>query len=335
MFINKYFKVLLKKMKNEKHFSVNNNNFVNEYNPKEKIKIISNSLQSKIKEFQENPEDLIIVTDFDYTLTKKYNHTNLKSFYSSYCVLESNDILSEEYKTKNKELFEKYYPYECDTNLDFNIRNKLIFTWFKDNLNLILKEDKITKESFKDMVVKSQNNFYYRYGILELFEIILKYKIKLIIISGGVYDIIEESLKLLLTEDKFEELKKLNLLSILSNQFEFDEKTKKIKNTFEPFVYTFNKGDILEQYLQSKLKGNETILLLGDHINDVDSIKKLKKIKQEIKIGFINTFKEEEHMSLLEAYQLHYDICILNDGNLTYIVDLIKQIFLNYQNKDI
>lgn len=76
------------------------------------------------------------------------------------------------------------------------------------------------------------------------------------------------------------------------------------------------------------MKGDENILLMGDHINDTDSIKKLK-FNKEIKVGFLNLKQdslEGEHMSALEAYSLHYDVCILNDGNLSYTNSLIKNI---------
>lgn len=73
---------------------------------------------------------------------------------------------------------------------------------------------------------------------------------------------------------------------------------------------------------------HENIILMGDHINDTDSIKYLKYIN-EIKIGFIN-YKEdtmkEQLDKLKEAYQMHYDVCIINDGNLSFVNNLINTI---------
>ena len=74
--------------------------------------------------------------------------------------------------------------------------------------------------------------------------------------------------------------------------------------------------------------GEENIIVMGDHLNDLDSIKNLK-YHNEIKIGFIN-YKEDslttKQIKLKEVYQLHYDVCIINDGNLIFVNNLIKHI---------
>jgi hypothetical protein len=74
--------------------------------------------------------------------------------------------------------------------------------------------------------------------------------------------------------------------------------------------------------------GEENIIVMGDHLNDLDSIKHLKYLN-EIKIGFIN-YKQDsmttKQIKLKEIYQLHYDVCIINDGNLIFVNNLIKHI---------
>jgi hypothetical protein len=81
--------------------------------------------------------------------------------------------------------------------------------------------------------------------------------------------------------------------------------------------------------IYSKLhKGEENLIVMGDHINDLDTIKNIEYLN-EIKIGFIN-YKEdsltEQQIKLKEAFQLHYDVCIINDGNLSFVNNLIKDI---------
>ena len=72
---------------------------------------------------------------------------------------------------------------------------------------------------------------------------------------------------------------------------------------------------------------------MGDHINDTDSIKYLN-YNNEIKIGFIN-YKEdtlqEQLVKLRETYQQHYDVCIINDGNLSFVNNLINTILGNQE----
>ena len=134
-------------------------NFITDYNQKEVIKVISKDFNDKLSEFKKNPKKLMIITDFDFTLTKKYFEDN--HLYSSYCVLENSEFLSEKFKEKNKELFAKFSKYENDLSIDFDTKDKLMRQWFQENLDLILEEN-INKESFLKMVLQAEKNFYYR-----------------------------------------------------------------------------------------------------------------------------------------------------------------------------
>lgn len=302
--------------------NINYPNFITEYNPKERVKFISENFEEKVKEFKKDPNKLMIVSDFDFTLTKKY-HKDLNLF-SSYCVLESSEMISEEFKKLNKELFLKYSSIENDITMDFIKRDKLMQQWFKENLDLVLIEN-LSKEDFQSMILESERNFYYRYGILELFNLIHTYNIPFFIISGGIFEIIEESLKLILPF--YNELKQKNLIHIVANRFVYDSQDKVCGYT-EPFVYTFNKGETLKHIFKEFNTGQENIIVLGDHLNDTDTIKHID-YENEIKIGFINYFEDtltEKQHKMIEANQLKYDVCLINDGNLTYVNSLIKKI---------
>ena len=302
------------------------NNYITDYNHKEIVKIISKDFEEKLSEFKKNPKKLMIVTDFDYTLTKKYFEDN--HLYSSYCVLEKSDYLSENFKTKNTKLFEKYSKYENDLSLNFNSKDMLMRQWFKENLELILEEN-INRESFLKMVLQAEKNFYYRHGISEFFDLIDKHNIPIIIVSGGIHEVIEESLKYVFPQ--YKNLKEKKLIHVVANKFHYDENNKAV-GYVEPFVYTFNKGETLKQIFKEFNTGEENIIVMGDHLNDIDTIKHLD-YDNEIKIGFIN-FEEdsvdEKKIKLLEAYQLRYDVLIFNDGNMNFVNNLVENI-LNIQ----
>ena len=297
-------------------------NFITDYNHKEIVKLISKDFEEKLSEFKKKPKKLMIVTDFDYTLTKKYLDDN--HLYSSYCVLEKSDFLSENFKIQNKNLFEKFSKYENDISLDFNSKDKLMRQWFKENLELILEEN-INRESFLKMVLQAEKNFYYRHGISEFFDLIDKHNIPIIIVSGGIYEVIEESLKYVLPQ--YKSLKEKKLIHVVANKFKYDENNKAI-GYVEPFVYTFNKGETLKQIFKEFSTGEENIIVMGDHLNDIDTIKHID-YDNEIKIGFIN-FEEdsldEQKIKLLEAYQLRYDVLIFNDGNLNFVNNLVENV---------
>jgi HAD superfamily hydrolase (TIGR01544 family) len=302
--------------------NINYPNFITDYNPKERVKFIATNFEEKLKDLKKDPKKLMIVSDFDFTLTKKY-HKDLNLF-SSYCVLESSEMISEDFKRLNKELFGKYSSFENDISMDFETRDKLMQQWFKENLDLVLEEN-LSKEDFQSMILESERNFYYRYGILELFELIHTYHIPFFIISGGIFEIIEESLKIILPF--YNELKQKNLIHIVANRFEYDSEGK-VCGYKEPFVYTFNKGETLKHIFKEFNTGQENIIVMGDHLNDTDTIKHID-YENEIKIGFINYFEDsltEQQHKMIEAYQLKYDVCLINDGNLTFVNNLIKKI---------
>ncbi len=73
----------------------------------------------------------------------------------------------------------------------------------------------------------------------------------------------------------------------------------------------------------------DNIIVLGDHLNDIDSIKKLNALN-EIKIGFLNSNKiinGPKDFSLYEAFSHHYDIGIMNDGTLNILNHILYDIF--------
>ena len=166
------------------------NNFIGNQSTLEKITKFNKNIATIINNIKETNGKIAIVSDFDFTLTKKYEMNNDKiNYYSTYSVLENASNISEDYRRKFKVLFEKYNKYECDTSIDFNIRESFVFEWYKDILELIMTED-LNRNHFEEMVDQSENKFYFRNGILELFENIMKYKITFYIISAGLHEII-------------------------------------------------------------------------------------------------------------------------------------------------
>lgn len=314
-------------MNSETFKNKNYPNLITDYNSNEKIYSMSCEFEEKVKKFIKAPKNIAIITDFDFTLTKKYHHDS--NCYSSYCVLEFSDHISDNFRKINQDLFQKYAKFENDLTLDFHTRDELVKTWFRDNLDLIVDE-KLIKENFQAMVLKAEKKFFYRYGILELFDLVHTHNIPIFIISGGIYEIIEESLKIILPY--FQELVDKKLIHILSNKFTYDQNGK-ISGYEEPFVYTFNKGEILKKIYHEYNLAEGNLIVMGDHLNDTDTIRHID-YNEEIKIGFINYFEDsltEQQIKMIEAYQLKYDVCLINDGNLTFINNLIKQILSGFK----
>ena len=218
------------------------NNFIGNQSTLEKITKFNKNIATIINNIKETNGKIAIVSDFDFTLTKKYEMNNDKiNYYSTYSVLENASNISEDYRRKFKVLFEKYNKYECDTSIDFNIRESFVFEWYKDILELIMTED-LNRNHFEEMVDQSENKFYFRNGILELFENIMKYKITFYIISAGLHEIIEDSLRKIIPF--YDLLLEYKLIIIIANKFIYEETTNKMIGYFKPIIYTFNKGEV-------------------------------------------------------------------------------------------
>ncbi len=143
--------------------------------------------------------------------------------------------------------------------------------------------DLLAKEEFKDihfkeMILSAKNSYFIRNGIVELMKLVEEYNIPFFIISGGVYHIIEETLKL--TLPNYTRLKEKNLLHILANKFTFDREGKVNGYEKESVVFTFNKSNVMKNafkgHLQEHLKNIENVIVIGDHIN----------VYKKVKLGF-------------------------------------------------
>lgn len=217
-------------------------NFIANHSKYEKIEHFNKNVNWIINRIKTTNGKIAIVSDFDYTLTKRFDIDNDKTnYYSSYCVFENFKDTTKLYRTKNQDLFNTYYKYEMDETIEFSLRNQLVYKWYKDNLDLII-EEKFTNDQFKEMIEHSHEKFYFRNGILELFEIVLKYHIPFYVISGGLHDVIEHSLRVVIPF--FDLLQEKKLINLIANKFIFDEITDKIVSYQEPIVYTFNKGEV-------------------------------------------------------------------------------------------
>ena len=296
--------------------------YVTKSNLEEKINIISKEYEEKFKKFKNFKEKLVIVTDFDFTLTKKYKENNSNILYSTWGVIEKTGVLSENALQKTKELFDKYYPLENDVTIDAEIREKFSKEWYMQALEVLI-EEKLSKDDFEKMLKNSENNYYFRYGVLELFSLVIKYKIPLFIISAGIYDIIEKSFYYLLGI----KLKEYDFIHLIANKFNYDSNNTLLSYN-KSIIFPFNKGDILKDIFHKYHTNDSYIIVMGDHINDADAIKHID-YEEEIKIGFLNIIEDSlsiKQQKLKEIFTLKYDVLIENDGNLNFIIELIKQI---------
>lgn len=86
---------------------------------------------------------------------------------------------------------------------------------------------------------------------------------------------------------------------------------------------------MIKNHFDSNNDTTENIIVLGDHVNDVDSIKNLSHVQNAIKIGFLNAKKiinQPDDFILYEVFSKRFDIGIMNDGTLNFVNHILYDI---------
>lgn len=265
---------------------------------------------SKIDKLSLN--DLLIISDFDYTLTKRFSSSDEKTRTQYLCGFGFYDHcpdISKSFKAEIEELKNKYIKYENDLSVPFETRDKYTKLLYEEDLKLISKYN-IPRNFLPKYLSNTIKNkpFYFRPGVKKFIDFIIEHKILLIIISGGLKDAIETTLKILIGKELPENIK------IISNEFIYDQEDK-IIDYKKPLIYTFNKSVIMSNRIKTIINEDEIkhkdILFMGDHINDIDAIKDLTP-KNKVGIVFDNYFPQYDYLE-------KYDCVIRDEGTFDVI----------------
>lgn len=273
-------------------------------------------------------KDLIIVSDFDYTFTRRF-HINEKTkereqLLCGFTFYNECPEIPIEIRKQIKKLWDDLSKFEDDLTVEYKIRDEKTKERFEKNIELIsslhLKKDFISKNLEKILNVVP---FYYRYGTKKYFEILKEQNINLILISGGIKEPIEDTLQILYNDINMKNI------HIITNEFNYDENNCVIDYK-KPLVYTFNKCEIVDKrikeiFSEEELK-NKYILFTGDHINDIDAIKDIK-CKLKLGIGFDNNVEEGKNLN--DEYLKKYDAVICNEGDFNFLNDVLEKIIKN------
>ena len=296
--------------------------------------IINENLNIKIENFikNSNKSNTIILTDFDYTISKRFNLDSNEQLFSTYDFINYS-TLGEKIKLneRNTELRKYYLPIETDTSIELNQRILITKEWFIKALNLYM-ECKFTYKDLENMIeegLNEKNKFYFKDFFIEYFDKLIKLDFPIIIVSGGIKEIIDILFKKFIKN--YQELKKNNKIIILSNYFNYNKISGEVESfDLNNLIFTFNKSISVKNLIENKFKNIKYIITLGDHLNDIDMVNDLNITKENILcIGFINiknNISEEEKNNLINLYKKVYDVNILNDSYL-YIIDLLQKIY--------
>ena len=146
------------------------------------------------------------------------------------------------------------------------------------------------------------------------------HNIHLHIISAGVLGIITQSIDLLRELEGIEELKNIVYIGT-QEEYDKDEILVAFK---EPIITSLNKSKLISHEILPHVPLNSNAIVIGDLIPDLLVTENLK-LDTVLSVGFYH----EEGSSPLENFKEQYDVLILNDGNLTWVANLIKGLNFN------
>lgn len=262
---------------------------------------------------EQGAQNLHVLTDFDRTLTKAF--VNGQESSTSFAQIRNGGYLGSEYSAKTRELFAKYHPIEIDSKLTVNERAPFMLEWWKKHFELLI-EYGFNKNIMAEIV--SAGNIEFRSGTLGLLKSLHAKNVPVVIMSAGLGDMVLENLR---AKNSLHD----NIYTI-SNLLEFDAEGKAVKSQ-EPIIHSMNKHEISVPGFPifEKIKDRKNVLLIGDTLEDVEMIDGFV-YDNLIKIGFFNENPSSSGDVDLEAFKKKFDVIILNDGSMDFVLDLCKEI---------
>ncbi|XP_046709377.1 7-methylguanosine phosphate-specific 5'-nucleotidase A-like isoform X3 [Silurus meridionalis] len=250
---------------------------------------------------------LQVISDFDMTLTR-FAHNGVHCP-TTHNVLHSSTLISEECKTKMRDLFAHYYPIEINSSMSEEEKIPHMVEWWTQAHDLLIQQ-RIRKDQLAQAVRNSGAML--REGYKRFFDVLHQNSVPLLIFSAGVGDILEE---VIAGHDIFHPN-----VRVFSNYMDYDEEGVACAFKGE-MIHSFNKREGALQNTQQFIHDRTNVLLLGDTPGDLNMADGVQNLHNILRIGFLND-KVDERM---KQYISSYDIVLVKDETLD-----IPNAILNY-----
>ena len=292
----------------------------------------SSKLNNLIISYKNNPGNIIFITDFDYTITKKYNYQKNSTLFSSYRFYDESLIGGDQQKILDiqNQLCNEYMKYETDNTYDKKIREQKVHEFYSKSLDVYINP-KFTRNSIGKMLEKFKEKYELRKYTKELFELLIKFEIPIVIVSGGVKEVIIDLLKTSI--NNFEKYLSEKKIIIIANELYFEEDKGCIGHSTN-VIYAFNKSNFVKETIKNNFPQVKNVIVMGDHLNDFDSVQDLEIDKNDIiGIGFVNIkpeilndeTKKEIIKKNVEEYNNVYDVNLIGDNDFDFIIKLFEK----------
>ena len=258
------------------------------------------------------PQDLLVISDFDYTLSKYFLETGLRSP-TAYRILLGSKLISEEFNRRDEELANHYYPLEISSEISEEDRSKLCSEWWSQGNQLILST-KVNQQLMPEIVKMSGLTL--RDGVPQMMQLVHSNSISCLVFSAGLDYIIKVALKenKLLTPN----------VEVIANEMVWDQEGT-ICDMPGPIITSSNKNyKFLSNYpaVAKEFDPKKYVILLGDSPGDSNMAVGMPNVLETIRIGFLNLKVTEK----LEKYKSLFDVVFTNDIPLHLFINFLRLI---------
>lgn len=164
-------------------------------------------------------------------------------------------------------LYKKYYPMEQDVSIPREEKLVHLDNWWRSDMTAFTKAG-FTRRDFAKMTEESE--LLMRHGTKQLFRTCIGASVPVLIVSGGIHEIVEHSLRLLEAQDAAA-CDDFSRVRILSNQFKYDA-AGRVDGYQTPLIHSGNKDRILyDEASDARLRRN--IIVMGDIIEDAHMVR--------------------------------------------------------------
>ncbi|KAJ0392848.1 hypothetical protein P43SY_000587 [Pythium insidiosum] len=242
----------------------------------------------KWKKFStEGIEKLVVIADFDHTLTT-FRKPNGDHGDSSHGILMKTAALDPEVKRIGVDLFNQYYPIEQSTKLSNAEKLPFLVEWWTKEHDTLV-EYKLTKDTIRSAVDESDVAF--RRGFFEIFDVLAAEDVPTLIFSAGLYDVIHAVLDKEYAKTPTKVLP--SNVHVIANMMTFDESETITGFEGKQLIHSLNKNASVVKdtpfWQRCQLQQRENILLLGDSLGDANMAEGLDVHDDNIvRVGFLN-----------------------------------------------
>jgi len=252
------------------------------------------SLQKHIHE--NGVEDLLVVADFDLTLTAPAAE-------QCHHMFGSTPVLPASFKQQ----IQRYLNFEVQCTLD---------EWWIGVHDILLSQ-RLTRDQIVEVVREAHAPF--REGAVDFLNLLNEYNIPVVIISAGVTDMIVSFLEMhgVMHPNTY----------VASNKMVFDPNNVLVGFEDHPYITSRNKELAISRFFGSlawtRDSRKHSVIAVGDKPHDVTFLKKYEELDSEhfLTLGF-----RDREFYALEEYLEAFDVTCIENQSFALCNDLLKKI---------